>query len=151
MNFSVLDYNNLWDNRPNYDVAGIGGDNDFFTDPMFVEPDAHDYRLQAQSPCIDAGHPDSAYNDPDGTRNDVGAIPGTLCCVGYRGNIDNDPAEGITISDLVFLVDYMFNGGPEPLCLDEADVDADGTIDIADLVYMVDYIFLGGPAPLPCY
>ena len=39
------------------------------------------------------------------------------CCVGdMRGNVDFDPSDVIDISDLVYLVDYMFNQGPAPLC-----------------------------------
>ena len=56
----------------------------------------------------------------------------------------------IDIADLVYLVDYMFNGGPSPPSMEEADVDASGQVDIADLVHLVDYMFNGGPAPLPC-
>lgn len=33
-----------------------------------------DFSLHDNSPCIDAGHPDPVYNDPDGTRNDIGAV-----------------------------------------------------------------------------
>lgn len=73
------------------------------------------------------------------------------CCMPpIRGNIDYDPNDNIDISDLVYLVDYMFTGGPPPPCMDEADVDASGSIDISDLVYQVDYMFTGGPAPGPC-
>ena len=49
------------------------------------------------------------------------------------------------ICDLVYLVDYMFNDGPEPLVMDAANVDGQGDLDIADLVYLVDYMFNGGP------
>lgn len=74
------------------------------------------------------------------------------CCVGIRGNMDGDDGEAIDISDLVYVVDYMFNGGPPPPCFEESDVDASGgsSIDIADLVYLVDYMFTGGPPPDPC-
>jgi len=41
-------------------------------DPLFTD----DYELQGNSPCIDAGNPDSQYNDPDGSRNDMGAYGG---------------------------------------------------------------------------
>ncbi|HEX9973444.1 MAG TPA: T9SS type A sorting domain-containing protein, partial [bacterium] len=44
------------------------------TDPMFVNPDNSDFRLQPGSPCIDAGDPTSPL-DPDGTRADMGALP----------------------------------------------------------------------------
>ena len=73
------------------------------------------------------------------------------CCMGpIRGNVDNDPGDNIDISDLVFLVDYMFNGGPDPVCPEEADVTGESGIDISDLVYLVDYMFNGGPSPVAC-
>ncbi|MDH3891231.1 MAG: hypothetical protein OEV49_09115 [candidate division Zixibacteria bacterium] len=59
-------------------------------------------------------------------------------------------AQDADISDLVYLVDFMFTGGPPPPCFDEADMDASGSIDISDLVYLVDFMFTGGPPPLEC-
>jgi len=43
-------------------------------DPQFlgIEPDSV-YQLSEYSPCIDRGNPDPFYNDPDLTRNDMGA------------------------------------------------------------------------------
>ncbi len=42
-------------------------------DPLFVNPDEEDYHLTVDSPCIDAGDPDSEP-DPDGTRADIGVF-----------------------------------------------------------------------------
>ena len=75
---------------------------------------------------------------------------GTTCCVGIRGNIDSDPEEQINIGDLVYLVNYMFGGGPPPACTDEANVNGLAELDIADLVYLVNYMFNGGPEPVSC-
>jgi hypothetical protein len=73
------------------------------------------------------------------------------CCLGLlRGNVDYDAGDGIDISDLVYLVDFMFVSGPEPVCFDEADMNGDDGIDISDLVYLVDFMFTGGPEPLEC-
>ena len=78
------------------------------------------------------------------------------CCMPpIRGNIDFDPADQIDISDLVYMVDYMFTGGPEPPCWPEANINANGPddqsgIDISDLVYLVDYMFNSGPPPVEC-
>ncbi|MEA3476311.1 MAG: T9SS type A sorting domain-containing protein [Candidatus Cloacimonadota bacterium] len=65
-------------------------------DPLFVNPFNHDYNLQAASPCIDAGDPDPFYNDPDGTRNDMGAycfhqsgIRGTVTITQGSGNVED--------------------------------------------------------------
>lgn len=45
-------------------------------DPMFNNPEFNNFRLQAGSPCIDAGNPAEEYNDVDGSRNDLGAYGG---------------------------------------------------------------------------
>lgn len=65
---------------------------------------------------------------------------------GIPGDIDLDGE--VTISDLLYLVDYQFDFGPAPQALNLADVNADCTIDIADLLYFVDYQFDSGPDPL---
>jgi hypothetical protein len=63
------------------------------------------------------------------------------------GDIDNS-SEGPDISDLVYLVDYMFTNGPPPPVMQAADVDGSGgDIDISDLVYLVDFMFTGGSPP----
>ncbi len=43
------------------------------TNPLFVDADNGDYHLTVDSPCIDAGDPDSEP-DPDGSRADIGAF-----------------------------------------------------------------------------
>lgn len=75
-------------------------------------------------------------------------IIGPPCCV-IRGDMDGS-SEGPDISDLVYIVDYMFSGGPKPPCEEEGNVDGITGIDISDLVYLVDYMFTGGPEPVPC-
>ena len=65
------------------------------------------------------------------------------------GDIDND-GQGPDISDLVYLVHFMFGFGPPPPVLWVADVNGTGgPIDIADLVYLIDYMFRRGD-PLTC-
>ncbi|MFH1372842.1 MAG: hypothetical protein ABII79_03495 [bacterium] len=59
-----------------------------------------------------------------------------------RGSID--------VADNTYLVAYLFQGGPDPPCAEEADVDASGGNDVGDLTYLVAYLFQGGPAPAPC-
>ena len=78
------------------------------------------------------------------------------CCRGTRANVDSDLLDKIDISDLVYLVDYMFNNNADPDCWQEANVNGDlmgdlhQTVDISDLVYLVDYMFNSGPVPPQC-
>ncbi len=70
------------------------------------------------------------------------------CCVGDRGNVDS--LSDVNVSDLTYLVEYLFKGGPPPACQDEADVNADSALNVDDLTYLVSYLFKGGTAPEPC-
>jgi hypothetical protein len=59
-------------------IANDNGDScdtyfNIFLDPMFEDPAASDFRLQPNSPCIDAGDPNLPY-DPDGTTADIGSF-----------------------------------------------------------------------------
>ncbi len=67
-----------------------------------------------------------------------------------RGNVNGDPANGIDVSDLTYLVEYLFAGGNMVPCTKEADINGSGGIDVADLTYLVSYLFGGGPAPAAC-
>lgn len=77
-----------------------------------------------------------------------------LCCFGMRGNVDYDMQDGVDVSDLLYIIDYSFlqPPGPEPPCMDEADVDGLDGVNISDILYLVDYMFLEipGPAPVSC-
>lgn len=72
---------------------------------------------------------------------------GALCCI-QPGDINHD--QRINVSDLTYLVDFMFQGGPEIPCVDEADLNLDDAINVSDLTGLVDYLFRGGPPPPAC-
>jgi hypothetical protein len=54
---------------------------------------------------------------------------------------------GIDISDVVYVIRYIFSGGVAPIDIHGGDVNCDGTCDISDIVYILAYIFSGGSAP----
>jgi plastocyanin len=60
---------------------------------------------------------------------------------------DADGSGAVDIDDVVYLIAYIFTGGPAPNPLDAGEVDCSGAIDIDDVVYLIAYIFTGGPAP----
>jgi len=52
----------------------LPGTGEINEDPRLADMGSGDFSLLSDSPCIDAGNPDVQFNDPDGTRNDMGAI-----------------------------------------------------------------------------
>lgn len=67
-------YNDLWGQPSNYSGNVRPGEGEISADPRFVGGSPFDYHLQASSPCINAGDPNSPL-DPDDTRADLGAFP----------------------------------------------------------------------------
>ncbi len=67
------------------------------------------------------------------------------------GDVDGS-GDSANVADLTYLVEYLFQSGPEPPILEAANADGQtgpgGPVDVADLMYLVAYVFLGGPAPV---
>jgi hypothetical protein len=51
----------------------------------------------------------------------------------------------VTVGDAVFVVNYLFRGGPAPGVMNHADVDGSGLVDLADAIYLVNFLFRDGP------
>ena len=61
---------------------------------------------------------------------------------------DADGNGMLNISDVVYIINYIFNGGPSPIPLPiTGDVNCDRETNISDAVYMINYIFANGPEP----
>ncbi|MBN2001009.1 right-handed parallel beta-helix repeat-containing protein [candidate division KSB1 bacterium] len=74
----VIKYNDYFKNITNYGSDGevwtpLPGTGELYQNPHFVSQVEYDFRLAADSPCIDKGDPASP-RDPDGTRADLGAL-----------------------------------------------------------------------------
>ena len=88
----------------------------------------------------DAGFPCCGWNIDDLTM--VGnACKGPFVC----GDANSD--EIVNVTDAVYLVSYIFSGGPPPDPLAAGDANCDGIANISDATYLVSYIFAGGPTP----
>jgi hypothetical protein len=51
------------------------------------------------------------------------------------------------ISEVIYLINYLFCAGPAPNPLEYGDVNCDGVVDVADVMYLINYLFLGGSPP----
>lgn len=56
-------------------------------DPQFLDPSNGDFRLLSSSPLRDAGIPSIQAQDPDGTRNDIGAYGGPFAINFFEATI----------------------------------------------------------------
>ena len=76
--FGAVAQNNLYWASPwggTYREAnGVVAEGTLYIDPLFVV--GEEPKLQATSPCLNAGTPDPRYNDRDGSRNDIGPSGG---------------------------------------------------------------------------
>jgi len=86
--------------------------------------------------CIDTPNPGQEDSDGD----DIGDACDWICG-------DADGSGDVDIDDVVYLVAYIFSGGPAPVPLESGDANCSGGVDIDDVVYLVAYIFSGGPPP----
>jgi hypothetical protein len=116
-------------------ATGVGNIN---VDPLFWI----DHSLRPGSQCIDAGDPDPAYNDHDGSRNDMGFTGGNspwsdrdhdgmpdLWEIYYGFDID-DPADAEWDSEGDgFINRYEYFNGTDPYTPDIEDSDGDGLLD----------------------
>jgi hypothetical protein len=84
-----------------------------------------------------------------------GSMTGTgayeIATIKYRpsspicGDVDGSGA--VNISDVVYLLAYIFQGGSPPLPLSTGNVNCDQGINISDAVYLILFIFSGGLPP----
>ncbi len=137
--------------QDDFDGDGIGDSCDTCTD---WDDDGYGNLAFPANTCPDDNCP-FTYNpdQTDADSNGIGDACDAGCCMPpLRGNVDFDPTNEISISDLVYFVDWMFSGGPPPPCFEEGNIDGDAgeTVDISDLVYLVDYMFANGPEPAAC-
>jgi hypothetical protein len=114
-------------------------------DPEFAGSANNNYFLIVTSPCIDAGDPDPAYNDPDGSRNDIGALP-FVPLLYICGDANADSL--VNIFDVTFMIAALYLGGPMPDPVEAADVNNDASFNIFDVTYLISFLYKGGPAPV---
>ncbi len=63
-----------------------------------------------------------------------------------RGDANDDGSANL--ADAIYIINWRFTGGPEPVCFDSADVNDDSMVNIADTIFLINFFFVEGPPPL---
>ncbi len=82
------------------------------------------------------------------TLPDVGVYycyPVVEMAVTQCGDVNRDNL--VNLADPIYIMNYIFKGGPPPGPLASGDVDCSVTVNIGDVIYLIQYIFSGGDAP----
>ena len=64
---------------------------------------------------------------------------------------DANGDDQVNVGDAVYLINYIFKGGPapDPECV--GDANGDDQVNVGDAVYLINYVFKGGSPPVePC-
>jgi len=118
-------------------VAAISGEKTSFLDRE-AGPGIHRYRITAEDSSR-RSFPVTVTSLPTG-------VPGTF----LRGDAKDDGR--IDISDPIVLMGHLFQGTPQPRCLDAGDADDSGILDLTDVAVLLWYLFKGAsllPPPGP--
>jgi hypothetical protein len=105
------------------------------------------------SPAIDAGPEGGCLDDvgaalttdqrgvkrPIGARCDLGAVEAEP-----KGDANGDGL--VNVSDVFYLINYLFAGGTPPL--GRANVNGDGLVNVNDVFYLINNLFAGGAPPV---
>jgi hypothetical protein len=53
----------------------------------------------------------------------------------------------INVSDAVYIINFVFIGGLEPIPYEAGDANCDGVVNVSDAVWIINYVFIGGNEP----
>ena len=95
--------------------------------------------------CPTVPNVDQLDSDGNGV-GDACELPGGAF---IRGDSNSDGR--YDIADPIAAINFLFNNGATPVCLDSVDLNDDGKINIADAIYGLNALFRGGSDPRPPY
>jgi len=85
---------------------------------------------------------DMAWTPIYPTYSSPGEWPIAIVC----GDANGDGA--VNVGDAVYIVNYVFRGGPAPVPIQAGDANGDGNVNVGDAVSIINFVFRGGPAPI---
>jgi hypothetical protein len=134
--------------------AGSGTDDDYAT--IKYGPDGNELWVRRYDGPTNSGDGASAISvDGSGNVYVTGRSIGSgtehdYATIKYiqflRGDADKD--DKVSVSDVVYLINYLFKGGPAPIPAPiVGDANCDSKVSVSDVVYLINYLFKGGPPP----
>ena len=156
--YPTIQYNNFWNNiRGNFSkCVSLLGDtscclnynhipcdnfSNIFRDPKFSYFETEIVGVECSSDMIDAGSADNPSLPYGGKKIDIGMFEYDYLV----GDVYPDSVTDVT--DLIWLVDYIYNSAATPCPWHRVDWNCDCKANLIDITQMVDYIFNGGPGP----
>ena len=150
------------------DTVNLGSS--FYERIWAIDPESEPITLSAENIPTNATFVDSGngagsfFFGPDETQGDMtydvlfiaddGTLADTVTVEFYVQSFicgDVNGSGGVDVDDIVYLVDYIFTGGPAPDPLVSGDVNRTDcplvVVDIDDVTHLVAYIFSGGDPP----
>jgi len=107
-----------------------------------VPPDTSTLTIYTTTDALGGIHPIAISATGGGITHEIPLS----CVILTRGDANGDGE--VTISDVVYLVNYLFKSGPAPVPFSRVgDANCDDIVDIVDAVYLVNYLFKNGPPP----
>jgi len=61
---------------------------------------------------------------------------------------DANGDRSLNVGDAVFMINYVFKGGPPPDPMAAGDPNGDCALNVGDAVYLINYVFKSGPVPI---
>jgi PKD repeat protein len=146
-----------WDFGDGSSATGVTTSHDYTTAGHFTATltitDALGLTAAASQPIDVAFRSEDCSNGIDDDGDQLADCADSDCasaanCQGkqfHRGDANGD--RQINITDGIYVLNYLFLGGPTPGCLEAANPNDDPSINITDGIYILNYLFLGGPGP----
>jgi hypothetical protein len=128
-------------------LNGVTGTYDIRLEPTEGATDSMSFSLSVRIDGNQALEP-SAYQNATVAAITTGTLPDTVsygACTIRTGDVNSD--EAWDTRDIIFMVNYVFKGGPAPEVNGTGDVNCSGAVTTADIIGMVGFVFKGGGAP----
>jgi len=91
----------------------------------------------------------ASASDPNHTPVNTVTKEGWVCNVNPNDIIGDANGDlDVTVSDVVYMINFLFKGGPPPVPLWKGDANGDCDVSMSDAVYLVNFTTKGGPPPV---